>query len=491
MIDKKQLPIRNIVHKASMGDLKASFQLYDFYKNGKYIEKDESVAQEYAVKTLEIFDKHSLRISKIKLTDYRGFVSEEMKLSDSNMTVIVGANGAGKTAILDAVQKSLSWLTRRIISQGGSGDLIELRDIRVTAEYASIITHISIKKGTEFGLELSKAIEGSNLSRKNSLQEIKLLAEIYKLANSQNPKFSFPLMAYYSLERSRDISEKDIDFMEKLDAEKIDSKFSGYTRALNGTADFKLFFRWFKTIDDINNADIANNNKRNSETAKIIQSVTEAIYSFLPGFSNLRIQRQPTLDILLDKNNISLSVLQLSQGEKSILALVADIARRLVLLNPGLEKPLSGRGIVLIDEIDLHLHPAWQQKVIPSLVKTFPNIQLIITTHSPQVLSTVDASSIRVLENGRLHSSPKGTKGAESSEILRKIFGVDPRPVDDENAIMLKKYEELVNADRWNSDEALALRGKLDAIYFNEEPKLMELDLRIENREWEIEIEKD
>ena len=451
MTEKKKLPIRNIIHKARRGDLKSSFQLYDFYKNGKYIEKDESVAQEYAQKTLEIFNEHYLKISMIKLIDYRGFISEEMKLSDNNMTVVVGANGAGKTAILDAIQKSLSWLTRRIISQGGSGDLIDLRDIRVSAEYASIITQLSIKKGTDFKLELSKAVEGSNLSRKNSLQGINLLAEIYKLANSQNSKFNFPLMAYYSIERSRDISEKDISYQEKLDTEKVDSKFSGYTRALNGTADFRLFFRWFKDLNDINNADVASNNHKNSVAEKVIRCVTEAIYLFLPEFSNLRIQRQPTLDMIVDKNNISLSVLQLSQGEKSILALVADISRRLVLLNPGLDKPLNGCGIVLIDEIDLHLHPAWQQKVIPCLVKTFPNIQLVITTHSAEVLSTVDASSIRVLENGKLYSSPGGTKGAESSRILKRIFGVDPRPADDENAMMLKKYEQLVYADHWSA----------------------------------------
>jgi predicted ATP-binding protein involved in virulence len=491
MTDKKKLPIRNIVHKADSGDIKASFQLYDFYKNGKYIEKDEAIAQEYALKTIEIFNKKSLRISKIKLTDYRGFVSEELELSRDNITVISGVNGAGKTALLDAIQKSLSWLIRRIVSQGGNGELVELGDIRVSTEYASIITQLSIEKGVHFNFELSKTIEGSNLSRKNSLQEINLLAEIYKLANSQDVDYNFPLMAFYSVDRLRGISSKDINYFEQVDTEKIKSKFSAYTNSLNGIADFKLFFKWFKDIDDINNAEAAVHDGKNTGTKRVIEVVTKAIYSFLPEFSNLRVQRQPTLDMIVEKNGIALSVRQLSQGEKSLFALVADISRRLVLLNPSLENPLNGSGIVLIDEIDLHLHPAWQQKVIPCLTKTFPELQIIITTHSPQVLSTVASQSVRLLNMGRFYSAPEGTKGAKSSRLLKRLLGVDPRPVDDENAIMLKEYERLVYDDRWGSSEAKHLRKQLDSIYLNEEPKLTELDLHIENRAWEIDLEED
>ena len=490
MSDEKRLPIKNMIHKANKGDIKSCFQLYDFYKNGKYVEKDESIAQGYAKKILNLFEKRTIKISKIKLIDYRGFISEEIKFSKGKVTVVVGANGAGKTALLDAIQKCLSWLTRRIVSEGGSGDLIDLKDIRVGTEYATIIAQFLVENNTSFDIELSRAVEGSNLSRKNTLMEINLLSNIYKLANSQNINFNFPLMAYYSVERSTDINAKDINYLEHVNSDKPSSKFAGYARSLNGTADFKLFFKWFKDIDDINNANTVNNESNNGRGREIIHFVKEAIYSFLPEFNNLRIQRQPTLDLIIEKKNTTLSVLQLSQGEKSLLALVADISRRLVLLNPSLDNPLNGNGVVLIDEIDLHLHPAWQQKVIPFLVKTFPNLQLIISTHSPQVLSTVDSSSIEILEDGKFYSAPKGIKGAESSRILKRIFGVDPRPLEDENTKMLKRYEDLVYKDRWECEDALELRVKLDAIFSLEEPKLTELDLYIENRTWEISLEK-
>lgn len=82
----------------------------------------------------------------------------------------------------------------------------------------------------------------------------------------------------------------------------------------------------------------------------------------------------------------NLDVLQLSDGEKCTLALFGDIARRLAIANPSLDDPLQGDGVVLIDELELHMHTSWQRKVISMLKKTFPNIQFIITTHSPQIL---------------------------------------------------------------------------------------------------------
>ena len=86
----------------------------------------------------------------------------------------------------------------------------------------------------------------------------------------------------------------------------------------------------------------------------------------------------------------NLDVLQLSDGEKCTLALFGDIARRLAIANPSLDDPLQGDGVVLIDELELHMHTSWQRKVISMLKKTFPNIQFIITTHSPQILGEVD-----------------------------------------------------------------------------------------------------
>ena len=101
--------------------------------------------------------------------------------------------------------------------------------------------------------------------------------------------------------------------------------------------------------------------------------------------------------MLINKNGLDLPVNTLSDGEKCLFSLVGDLARRLALANPNLTDPLQGSGIVLIDEIDLHLHPAWQRKIVGQLKDTFPNCQFIITSHSPQVLGELPASDIFIL----------------------------------------------------------------------------------------------
>ena len=86
---------------------------------------------------------------------------------------------------------------------------------------------------------------------------------------------------------------------------------------------------------------------------------------------------------------------QLSDGEKSLIAMIGDLARRLSIANPGVREPLHGRGIVLIDEVELHLHPAWQRDILPRLMNTFPNVQFMVTTHSPLVLAQLNSALYR------------------------------------------------------------------------------------------------
>ncbi len=550
-LNKKHKTIRVLESKAKKNDINALFQLAQYYESGQYVEEDIEQAKIYFDKVLELFKSQSLKISSLKLVNFRAFNNIKINFSNKynpNLTVIVGNNGAGKTALLESIEKNLSWIYRKIVSQGGTGDSIDQIDINndSTAEYASIISDFSISEKIHYKLELSKSKESNKATRKGQYQEITNLASIYKLANSRNAQFNFPVMASYFVVRALEISKKDTEGFDELTEKKYWTKFDGYQKALNGAADFKLFFRWFKYFDDVDNASDKNNlelmneisnlkaelesvvvkemekqvgvdnnitqflcvfkqekqkkiqkleaemhDKSKVQPNDVVYGVTKAIYKFLPDFNNLRIQRSPSLDMLVDKNNVTLSILQLSQGEKSLLALVADIARRLVLLNPSLDEPLDGNGIVLIDEIDLHLHPEWQQSVIPNLLTTFPNIQFIVTTHSPQVVTTVDDECLRILENGEIYSAPKGSKGAKSSRMLKRIFGVDVRPPNDSNTQDLAEYKSLVYNNKWECSRAKELRLKLDKQFGDEEPDLTELDLYIENREWELEIEKD
>jgi hypothetical protein len=141
----------------------------------------------------------------------------------------------------------------------------------------------------------------------------------------------------------------------------------------------------------------------------------------------------------VNKNTQELIIDQLSDGEKCLLAMVGDIARRLAIANPSLDDPLQGEGIVLIDEIELHLHPQWQHKIIPRLTETFPNCQFIVTTHSPQILSHVYPENIYILQStpdGIIASNPESSYGRDSNQILEDYMGTPERPQDIKDKIL-------------------------------------------------------
>jgi len=523
---KKSSTIRALEHKAENGDIIALFQLAEYYKQGVFVDEDHEQANLYANQATEIFiAKQSLKIASIKLVGFRIFENVEIDFSNNikpNLTVIIGDNGAGKSTILDAIAKTLSHLIINIIRQGGKGESLKIADINNNShvEYASIITKLKATDNTSYNFELSKVKDGNKSSKQGYYQEIKLLADLYKSANFKDNQFNLPLMALYSANRTIEIKNT-----YQPDINKHWTKYDGYKNSLKGITDFESFFHWFESLENINNASdkqnlhklsilqeqlinemqtnpsseliqskleeikILQKSSNQSQSNKIILTITQAICKFIPSFENLRIQRAPLYAVLVDKDGLTLNVQQLSQGEKSLIALVADITYRLVLLNPSLSDPLEGSGIVLIDEIDLHLHPTWQQSVIPNLLKTFPNIQFIASTHSPQVLSTIDYKCIRKLvheidgETGQKRSSAKPrhtqTKGVASTDIMDTYQETDPVP-DIAEARMLSEYKAMIQNNLNQTEEGQQLlqnfRQKLNAHFGSQHQEILECD---------------
>ena len=269
----------------------------------------------------------------------------------------------------------------------------------------------------------------------------------------------------------------------------------GYDASLTQGIDFRRFFEWFRDREDNRNEGLANiaeliayldMNKirqhsslsvpkervvdfldiekiRREKPALAAQiadpqyfAVLEAIAAFMPGYDNLHIQRRPRMRMLINKGEEELDILQLSQGERSLLALVGDIARRLAMMNPQAEKPLHGKGIVLIDEVDLHLHPRWQRTVIRRLRKTFPNCHFILTTHSPLVIS--DPQHIRVLrlQNGDVRESGN-LYGMDLDELLLGVMDTDIRDPE-----LQERLDSLLDAiQQRDYEKAARLRREL------------------------------
>lgn len=164
-----------------------------------------------------------------------------------------------------------------------------------------------------------------------------------------------------------------------------------------------------------------------------LKYVAYAIENFIPNYTHLRVKRLPRPHMLVEKDGITINLDQLSDGEKNLIALVGDIARRLAIANQGNDNPLEGSGIILIDEIDLHLHPSWQRIIIPKLTELFPNCQFIFSTHSPQVLSHVKPEKIFLLSNENntfSYSKAIESYGKNTDSILEDLLHVNARPED-------------------------------------------------------------
>jgi predicted ATP-binding protein involved in virulence len=248
---------------------------------------------------------------------------------------------------------------------------------------------------------------------------------------------------------------------------------SAYEIALDPQVNYRTFFEWFRNLEDIENEQYRSlylEKQTNVDLQGIPQlDVIRRVIEQFTGFKKITIQRNPHR-MQLEKDGEILGVEQLSEGERDLFALVGDLARRLAIANPVLENPLKGEGIVLIDEIELHLHPKWQKEVIGKLSSTFPNVQFIITTHSPQVLSEAERNSVILLyrKDGEIvHTTIEQSKGLSSNEILEEIMHTSP--VNHEVKEKLDRifdliYENEIEKAKCSIDEFKATYGSIPEI---------------------------
>jgi predicted ATP-binding protein involved in virulence len=160
-----------------------------------------------------------------------------------------------------------------------------------------------------------------------------------------------------------------------------------------------------------------------TEAAKL----ADALKRFVPNCENLRPSDEDSGGQVIDVRPTTIEVAQLSDGERGTLALVLDLTRRLAQANPETTDPAAeSEAVVLIDEIDLHLHPKWQRQIVRNLTAAFPRCQFIATTHSPQVIGEIEHDRIQIIANGQVYS-PTHSYGVDSSRVLEEVMGSDPR----------------------------------------------------------------
>jgi predicted ATP-binding protein involved in virulence len=415
-----------------------------------------------------------MKVKQITINSFRGIINLTLKFDFKEPTVFLGVNGVGKSSILDCLAILLSWVTARIQNPQGSGIYFNDSDINNQNQETHNQITIDTSNWQDITWSLTKAKKGYIKNTNSDLSNIKLLVENINNKIKFDFQTSLPLAVYYPTHRAV------LDVPLRIKQKHLFEPINAYDLALTkGQIDFRRFFEWFRNREDLENENYRYKPEQGKD--KQLDAVRKAISQILKGFSNLRVERSP-LRMTLEKEGKKLIIDQLSDGEKCLLAMVGDLARRLAIANPAYSDPLEGEAIVLIDEIELHLHPSWQRQIISALKITFPNCQFIITTHSPQVLSHVQPENIYILEltdEGIIARKPESSFGRDSNSILEDIMGVPERPQEIKESLL--KLFQLI--EEGNLNEARKLRQEIANKIGSDEPGLVKAVTSIRRRE--------
>lgn len=343
-------------------------------------------------------------LKTMKLHNFRCFSDLEINLSDE-LSVIVGNNGAGKSTVLEAaailagtLTSAMDGLTSYNIKKSDAhykyfqmGSVVDVQPqypVEISAE--GVVSGEKIK----WTRTLHSAKSRSNLT---GAKEVVRIADNYQQRlRSGDSALILPIIAYYGTGRLWN------QYIDRKNEEAIkNSRTNGYIDCLDGAANDKLMKKWFQkmTIQQYQQE------KTFPEYAAVCNAVSQCFKS-ITGCNNAKIQYNldtNEIDVLYTNamhENIRIPMNQLSDGYKCTISLIADIAYRMATLNPQLlDKVLvETEGIVLIDEIDLHLHPSWQQRILQDLRAIFPRVQFIVSTHAPAVINSVQSECLVVLK---------------------------------------------------------------------------------------------
>lgn len=317
-------------------------------------------------------------IKNIRIENFRGVTDFHFDCAQ-NINVLVGINGAGKSTVLHAIDILMSWLVARLKNVNGKGYVLTDDDITFGRDFCCL--EVVLDNGVSWKLYKQRSSLRTKPSDKTCLEKVTEFANQVIMENQkENAVNKIPLFASYGVSRVVDNTPARVNKKHALDM------FDVYNKEMESKMNFQSFFNWFREREDLENEKLREVGKLVED--RQLKAVRLAVELALPGFKHLKVQRSPRC-FTIEKNGSKIKFDVLSDGEKSYVVLVADIARKLSMTNSDIANPLNGTGIIIIDEIDLHLHPTWQREIVPQLRKVFPCCQFFISTHSPFVLSNV------------------------------------------------------------------------------------------------------
>ncbi len=371
-------------------------------------------------------------VKGLKLANLRAIPVAEFHFQPG-FNLIVGVNGVGKTSVLDALRVCLSAVVKRANGLQGNARALLIDDIRIGADATMIECHVRI--GERHYVYLRHRPRQGDIP-----QKAQFIGESPSpIANSEAG--GRPLVVFFSTNRAvpsrrtpgRGVASGDVD-----------AAFADAFR--NRELRLEEFGAWLKAQQAMRT--------EHSAAGRMLAACENAVARFLPGYRNLRLSSVGRAQLWIDRGETTLPVRQLSDGERGVLALVLDLTRRLAQANPNFTDPASeAEAVVLIDEIDLHLHPKWQRQIIPNLTGAFPRCQFIATTHSPFV--------IQALQHGELINLDLEDFGeyADKSieDIAENVMGVDLPQKSERYLKMMTAAEEYFRLLRASSGDPAKL----------------------------------
>ena len=409
-----------------------------------------------------------MRIKELELKNFRCFEHMSLMLH-SNMNVMVGVNGTGKTTILEAIRIfigavfcELDKIENKISSPSITDDDVRLHNLerQYSVEIQGILD-IDKELLHEGIASWDRVLEryGGKTKFGNGKNAKELSKNIQTLIRD-GEETAVPIIAYYSTDRYK--KEK-----KNTGLEADGSRLRGYYNALDSMTNIWFFLNIIKTetLWEL----------QSGKQSIILSMVRKVIAGCVPGCAEIVHDVKYDKLIITQRDGEKIPFSSLSDGVRSVLSMVMELSLRCYLLNPylGENAPLFTPGIVLIDEIDLHLHPEWQLHILNDLSAMFPRVQFIVSTHAPLILSSVKDGCVFSIADKSVYSFPNQYK-RHPEQILTDMntkltFGHD-----------LADYRLLIEAGKGKSEEAVRLREKLEVELGKNHDELLKADVMLQ-----------
>jgi predicted ATP-binding protein involved in virulence len=434
----------------------------------------------------------TLRLDQLVLKNFRCFAECTIDLHPQ-LTVLVAENGQGKTAVLDSVALALAVFVNSVAKTKQLPGFERTDARQIFADNLTMHSEWPIQIHAK-SIIMDEVVEWSRIrdshqahtttkgSKQLQLEVERLRKEVESIdIEEERSASTLPLVAFYGTGRLW--SEHRLTAGKRIYHTVGADRTSGYIDCLSSSSSFKGVVAWYSALWNAVRDPASVVLPYFMRPQKLLAAVQEATRVVLSPtkWSTLGWDFEQQRMLVRHPIHGELPLALLSDGIRTMIALVADIAYRCASLNPHLGENAARKtpGIVIIDEVDMHLHPSWQQQVVALLQEAFPSLQLLLSTHSPHVLSTVDRDSIRIIRlrdgKGILEIPEFQTRGVESADVLALIMGVDPVPHVQESQ-WLNDYRVLIQTDRHRSPEGRQLWEKIIDHFGNNHPIISQIE---------------